>query len=896
MTRRDSIPPRAAERLLRSVVPHGVVGQSILGDAREEFQEQLESGSLLSASIWYWRHVMGMVYRHVTDRSNATSPALHQEGGWRVRLGSFFDDARVAARALLKKPGFTLAAVITLGLGIGANTTIFSLVYWTLLKPLPYPNAEQLVSIYRIDPDVTGRDPSPRSIADLWAVPYEVYGDWAEMSSSFAHSGAYFTTSLTLTGGDRAERLSGTMATSGMFASLGIAPMLGRTFQESDDEVGAPALAVLSHGLWQSRYGSDPTVLGRQIDLSGISYQVVGVMPPEFGFPGQSVQVWVTFEDGRKTSPVRNGGYLQVIARLNRGVSLEAAQADVDRVALRIGELHPEESEHGIGLFPRKLLEVAGVKAGLVLLLGAVAIVLLIACANIASLLLVRATERKRELGIRIALGAGRGRLVAQHLTESALLSIVGGAAGCALAVATLGPLKAAFPGGLPRSDAIAVDYRLMLFAGSLTLLTGLLTGVLPAIRAIHTPIVAVLREGSRGSVGGRQQNRTQTTLVVTEIALAFVLLAGAGLFIRSLSRLTSVDYGFDAKNLLVMGVSLPSQYRESHEASLGFFEELNERLQAIPGINKVGSMNQMPFVGGWSTPPMIVETSDGMLGVNVHTVAGSPDYFDAMGMPVVSGRGLTADDRQGDMLVTVVNEAMVRRFWPDENPVGRRIGTSDAAGDSVWVTVVGVVSDVRYRLNMNPIPTCHLPISQWPSWYQWFVLRSAIDAEVVSRPVREALATIDPDIPVRVLQLEERIENSTAVASPRFGMFVFSCLSGLAALLAFVGIYGVLAYTVQQRAHEIGIRMALGAGAKTVLRSYLARGLVMTGIGLTIGLVLALGVSRVMSSLLFETSPTDPVTLVAVSILVAVAAAGASYFPARRATKVSPVEVLRQE
>ncbi len=896
MTARNLEPPRTAERLLRRVVPAGVVGRSILGDAREEYLEQVEAGSRLSASVWYWKHVMGMVYRHVTDRSQAVSPSLRQEGGWRVRVGTLTDDARVAARALLKKPGFTLAAVITLGLGIGANTTIFSLVYWVLLKPLPYPNAEQLVGIYRIDPDVTGRDPSPRSLAGLWAVPYEVYGDWAEMSSSFAHSGAYFTTSFTLTGDDRAERLSGAMATSGMFASLGIAPMLGRTFQESDDEVGAPALAVLSHGLWQGRYGSDPNVLGQQIFLSGISYQVVGVMPPQFGFPNQGVQVWATFEDSRKTSPVRNGGYLQVIARLNPGVSLQAAQADVDRVALRIGELYPEESEHGIGLFPRKLLEVASVKAGLVLLLGAVALVLLIACANIASLLLVRATERKRELGIRIALGAGRSRLVTQHLTESALLSIVGGAAGCLLAVTALGPFKAAFPGGLPRSDAIAVDYRLMLFAGALTLLTGLLTGALPAIRAIHTPIVAVLREGSRGSVGGRQRNRTQTTLVVTEIALAFVLLAGAGLFVRSLSRLTSVDYGFNAKNLLVMGLSLPALYRESHEVSLGFFEELNERLQTIPGVNTVGSMNQMPFVGGWSTPPTIVETSDGMLDVNVHTVAGSPDYFETMGMSIKAGRGLTEDDRQGDMLVTVVNEAMVRRYWPSENPIGRRIGTSDAAGDSVWVTVVGVVSDVRYRLNMNPIPTCHLPISQWPSWYQWIVMRSAIDADAVSRPVREAIAAIDSDIPVRVLQLEERIENSTAVASPRFGMFVFSCLSGLAALLAFVGIYGVLAYTVQQRAHEIGVRLALGAGAKTVLRTYLARGLLLAGLGLTIGIALALGVSRVMSSLLFETSPTDPLTLVAVSLLVAVAAICASYFPARRATNVDPVEVLRQE
>jgi putative ABC transport system permease protein len=839
---------------------------------------------------------MGMVCKYATHGSKSTDPSPRHGSGWRVRFGTFVDDARIAARLLLKKPGFTLAAVVTLGLGIGANTTIFSLVYWVLLKPLPYPNAEQLVSVYRIDPDVTGRNPSPSRLAGLYAVPYEVYGDWAEMSSSFEGSGAYFTTSFTLTGGDRPERLRGAMATSGVFASLGIAPALGRTFHERDDEVGAPGLALLSHGLWQGRYGSDPTVLGEQIVLSGISYHVVGVMPPHFGFPNQSVQVWVTFEDERKTSPVRSGGYLQVIARLSAGVSLRRAQLDVDAVALRIGELHPEESEHGIGLFPRKSLEVAEVRGGLVLLLGAVALVLLIACANIANLLLSRATERRRELGVRMALGAGRGRLLVQFLTESALLSLVGGVVGCVLAILSLGPFKAAFPGGLPRADIITVDYRMLLFAAVLSVLTGLLTGVLPALRAIRTPIANVLRDGSRGATGGRERNRTQAALVMAEIALAFVLLVGAGLFIRSLARLTSVEYGFDAENLLTVGVALPARYRGSDEASLGFFDEFSERLRAIPGVSSVGGSNQMPFVGGWSTPPAVIETSEGFVETVVHETTMDPGYFSTMGMPIVAGRGFTSEDTQGSMLVTVVNEAMVNRYWPNENPLGRRIGGVDAVGDSVWLTVVGVVGDVRYRLNMDPFPSYHIPLAQWPHWYQWIILRTAIDATVITPAVQETLAAIDPEVPIRVLQLEERIDNSTAVASPRFRIFVLSCLSGLAALLAFVGIYGVLAYTVQQRAHEIGIRLALGAGAKTVLRNFLARGLLMTGIGLGAGIALSFAASRVMSSLLFETSPTDPVTLILVSVLIAMAALGASYFPARRATNVDPVEVLRQE
>jgi putative ABC transport system permease protein len=898
MTKNEIRPPRLAERLLTHVVPEGVAGSSILGDAREEFFEHVKSGSRLSASLWYWKHVVSIVFRFLSSTSPNTNPSPHQDGGWRVRLGTLLDDLRIAVRLLIKKPGFTLAAVVTLGLGIGANTTMFSLVYGVLIEPLPYPEADQLVGVYRIDPNVTGRNPSASQLNNLWAVPFEVYRDWSEMSSAFEDVGAHsYVMSLTLTGGDRPERVQGVMATSGMFASLRTPPALGRTFNVNDDQLGAPGLAVLSHGLWQRRFGSDPTVLGRQLTLSGLSYQVVGVMPPQFDFPSDGVEVWVTFEDERKSSPERSGGYLQVIARTRPGLSLQRAQLDLDAVALRIGELHPEEVEHGIGLFPRKSLEVANVQAGLVLLLGAVSLVLLIACANIASLLLVRATERRRELGVRMALGAGHVRLLVQHLSESVVLSVAGGFAGCVLAVLSIGPFKAAFPGGLPRADGITIDYRLLLFAATLSVLTGLLTGMLPAARAIRTPVAGVLQEGSRGSTGGKQRNRTQAALVVTEIALAFVLLVGAGLLIRSLARLTSVEHGFEAENLLTMGVSLPAQYRESDEASLVFFREFSERLRAIPGVRAVGGANQMPFVGGWSSPPAVVETSHGFVDAAIHETTMDSEYFSTMGIPVITGRGFTSGDSEGSELVTVVSEAMVSRYWPDESPLGRRIGRTDAAGDSVWITVVGVVGDVRYRLNQDAFPSYHLPLAQWPNtWYQWVILRTEIDPGVITPAVQEALAEIDPEVPIQVLQVDERIRNSTAVAGPRFGIFVLSCLAGLAALLAFIGVYGVLAYTVQQRAREIGIRIALGAGAKNVFRTLLGHGLMMAGIGLGIGLALAFGASRVMSSLLFEVSPTDPMTLLATSVLVIIAGLAASYFPARRATKVDPVEVLRQE
>jgi len=889
-------PPHFAERLLRRFVPDNVVGHSILGDAREEYFDHLQSGSRLSASIWYWRHVAAMAYRYAGGGSMEDSRTENQTGTWRVRLGVLLDDVRIAARMLIRKPGFTLAAVITLGLGIGANTTIFSLVHGVLLKSLPYPNAEQLVSVYRIDPDVTGRNPSPNRLANLYAVPYEVFGDWCEMSSSLADCGAYFTTSMTLTGGDIPERVRGAMATSGVFNALAVPPVLGRAFVSSDDEVGAQAVAVLSHGLWVRRFGADPAVLGQSLTLNGISYEVIGVMPPHFGFPDEGVDAWVTFEDERRTSPVRRSGYLQVLARLKPGYSLEAAQLDVDQVAMRIGEVHPEEVEHGIGLFPRKTLEVAEVRSGLVLLFGAVGLVLLIACANIANLLLVRATERRRELGIRMALGAERGRLVVQFLSESFLLSLAGGATGCLIAVLGLTPFKSAFPGGLPRADLITVDYGMLLIAAVLSVITGLLIGILPAYRAIRTPIVNVLGDGSRGSAGGLQRSRTQAALVVSEVALAFVLLVGAGLFVRSLSRLTAVECGFDAQNLLTMGISLPARYRESDEASLGFFENFRQRLKSIPGVQSVGGANQMPFVGGWSTPPVVVETSDGFVEDVVHRTVMDSEYFSTMGVPIVAGRGFDSGDRDGSTLVAVVSEAMVKRYWPNENPLGRRVGGVGANGDTVWVQVVGVVGDVRYRLNMDPMPSIHLPLAQWPHWYQWIILRTAIEPSVITPSVQETLAALDPEIPIQVLNLEERINNSSAVASPRFRIFVLSCLAGLAALLALVGIYGVLAYSVHQCSREIGVQLALGARNNTVLRKYIVRGLAMTSVGLVTGIALALGASRVMSSLLFEISPTDPVTLGAVCLLVGLAALGASFLPAYRATRIDPVEVLRQE
>jgi predicted permease len=803
-------------------------------------------------------------------------------------------DSRLAVRTLLSRPGFTLAAVATLGLGIGANAMIFSVVNAVLFTPLPYPESHRLVNAFRVDPEVTGRNPNLSSLGGLYAVPHPVFLDWAELSPVFESAGAYRGTGQTVTGGDQPERISATEVSSGVFAALLARPMLGRLFGTADDQIEAPRVAILSHGTWQTRYGSDPDVVGRTIGLSGVTHEIVGVMPPGFHFRDGDESLWTILDDGIKQQTSRNAGNLQVIARLSPGVTLEQAQREMDAVARHIGELHPAEVEHGIGLVERRELVVAESRSGLYLLLGAVGLVLVIACANIANLLLVRATERRRELGVRQALGAGRGRLLMQSLSESVMLSVAGGVAGCAIAIFTLRPFTAAFPGGLPRATEIAVDYRLLLFAAGLAVATGVVIGLLPAIRSIRTPIVEVLQDGGRGHAGGRRRNRTHAALVVAEVALAFVLLAGTGLFIRSLQRLTAVDPGLNAQDLLISSVNLPSQYRDFGDTTRALFRDLDQRLATIPGVQDFARASQMPFVGGWSSPPTVVETPDGITETIIHRASITPGYLSTMGIPLLAGRGFTTEDTEDAPAAIVINRAMAERYWPGVDPIGRRVMVP-VPGDSIWRTVVGVAGDVLYRLNFRPFPKYYVPFAQIPYWYQFVIVKSTLGPEAVAPAIRQAVWLLDSDLPVSVFRLEEAINGSDAVTGPRFAIIMFGCLSALAALLAIIGIYGVLAYAVQQHSNEIGIRMALGAGATDVLRSVLRRGLAMAGIGLAVGLGLALAGSRVIRSLLFEVSPADPITLASVALFITVATLIASYMPARKATKVDPVRTLRE-
>jgi putative ABC transport system permease protein len=839
-------------------------------------------------------HILSLhdVSRSVLTRPRSTNPPRRVSMLGHVANALY--DMRLSIRRLLKRPGFTLAAGGTLALGIGANTTIFSVVQGVLLRPLPYPDADQLVGVYRVRPTWST---APARLNGVYAVPFQVLRDWDELSPVFTHLGGYENWSYTFTGDDRPERLVGANSTSGTFTALGTQPFMGRLLVPEDDHVGAPPVAILSHRLWQRRFGADSTIVGSGVVLNSVLHTVVGIMPPDFLFPGYgNPQLWTTFDDERKQAG-RQAGFLQVVGRLAPGVTLDGARREMDAVNRRIIDLHPDEDDYRVVLESRKELVVAESRPALILLSGAVGVVLLIACANIANLLLVRASERRREIGVRHALGAGRGRLFIEQLSESAVLSLVGAVVGYFIAVAGVGPFVAMFPGDLPRAAEIGVDHRALAFAATLALFTGFLIGALPAIRSAGASMTDALRDVGRTSAGGKQRHRTQAALVVSEVALAFVLLAGAGLFLKSFARLTSVDPGFTSENLLIVPVNLPGPYRTSNDATRAFFRDVTERLAALPGVEMVAQVNQMPLSGqGSSFPPTFMETSSGVVENNVHEAVVTPPYFGALDFPLVAGRLLTSDDRQGGPTVTVINEAMARRYWPDEDPIGRRLKIGAAMGDTTWATVVGVVGDIRYSLSSRPFSEYYVSFDQRPVPYQTVVVKTSLDVSAVARATRAAVRAADPDVPTRVSRLDDMIDASGTVSRSRFAILVIGSLAGVAALLAILGVYGVLAYTVTQRTREIGIRIALGAGRENVLGTVMRRGLLMAGAGVAIGLGLALAAVRVTESLLFEVSPTDVPTLTAVAVLVAVAAFAASYVPARRATRVDPVRALRQE
>jgi putative ABC transport system permease protein len=805
-------------------------------------------------------------------------------------MDTLLQDVRYAFRMLAKNPGFAAIATLTLALGIGANTAIFSVVNAVLLRPLPYRDPARLVLMNEETKQLPGM-----------SVAYPTYLDWRNRNRSFERISAVQPAQFTLSGVDRPERLGGWNISADFFATLGVTPLLGRDFSAQDDKPGAPAVAILSNGLWKRRFGSDPSIVGRALTLSGRSVTVIGVLSPDFRFYYGDAELFLPLganADSMMSRDDHPGIY--VVGRLRPGATLGSARADMDTIARRLEQQHPETNT-GCRVAVKSLAEdvVSILRPVLLVLAAAVGFVLLIACANVANLLLARASTREKEIAIRRALGASRMRVLRQVLTESAFLSLAGGALGLILAAWLTDVLLALVPASLPRMDEVRLDGAVLGFTLVLSLLTGLVFGVAPAWQASRSDVLEPLKEATRGSTAGRGQQRFRSILVVSEVALALVLLAGAGLMARSFLRLQQVDPGFRPDHLLSAQLVLPRTKYPDAAHIVNFSEELVAHVATLPGVVSAGLVNPLPLTQeGWQTDFWVdgrpVPARGEAPNSDYHVVSG--DYFKAMGIPLLHGRPFDDSDRKDSPPVVLVNETLARRYWPDQDAVGRRMRTGSLADPGPWLTVVGVVGDIKqYGLDQDQKTQYYRPQRQLPLLQMSLVVRTAGDPEAMTASLRQAVESVDADQPIyNIRTMEGWLSDTTAPR--RLSLLLLGAFAATALLLAAVGIYGVLAYSVTQRTHEIGIRMALGARRSDVLIMVFRQGLRLVLVGAALGVAAAVALTRLMSSLLFGVSPTDPPTLGLVCLVLVGTALLACLVPARRASGVDPMIALRCE
>ena len=802
-------------------------------------------------------------------------------------METLLKDVRYGIRNLLKHPTFAATALITLAIGIGANSTIFSFVNGILLRPLPYPQSERLVVI---------NETALKQGVPSMSISFPNFLDWRGQNHVFEDISAFGTgSSFSLTGAGEPERLRGASVSQGTFELLRVAPVLGRTFTQEEDHPKQDAVVILGNGLWQRRFGSDSQIIGKTVILNSRQRTVVGVMPPGFKFP-ENAELWVPL--GLDTTMfTRTDHGLGSIARLKDGVSLPQAQAEMDVIARRIEEQNPVTNE-GLGVSVSNLHAVlAGdYRKALLILLGVVGFVLLVACANVANLMLARTSARQKEFAVRAALGASRWRIIRQTLTESVVISVLGAGLGLLLAVWGVKLLLALIPVKLPFWMNFNLDLRVLAFTSGVSLLTALIFGTMPAVFGTRIDLNHTLKEGGR-SANASARHRTRGLLVIAEVALALMVLVGAGLMIQSFMNLRNVGPGFNEKNVLTFAVILPQAKYERPQRG-EFFRQLLERVRALPGVEAAGATATLPLTGDNWGRSLTVEgypvLSVGQAPMIQHTVV-TPGYFHSLGIPLLMGRDFTEQDSKDAEKVTIVDERLAHEYWPNQNPVGKRVRFGPPEDNEPWHTVVGVVGAVRHaRLDMEIRKSVYLPHLQIPVNGLSLVVQAKNPASLVGA-LRGQIREMDPDLPVSDLMTMEEVV-SQSVWQNRLYAILFTAFAVIALLLAAVGIYGVMSYSVTQRTQEIGIRMALGAQLKDVLQLVVKGGLVLSLIGVAVGVAGALALTRLLRTLLFGVTPTDAGTFIAVSLMLLFVALLACFIPARRATKVDPLVALRYE
>jgi putative ABC transport system permease protein len=808
-------------------------------------------------------------------------------------MSQTLQDVRYALRILAKNPAFTFVAVFTLALGIGANTAIFSLVNSVLLRPLPYRESDRLVRLLQA---------SPKLGLSSWGVSQADFATYREQNRSFESLALLSTSGTNLTGNGEPERLSSANVTADFFKVLGLNPLLGRTFQEGEDTTGKNAVCVLSYRLWQRRFGADPNVVGRTLSLNNTPTEIVGVMPAEFKFPRVDTDLWTPLAfNAQRTSPY----FFYVVGRLKPGLTTGQAQADTTEVLQNFGRQHPNLSEavglnEGAGprtiVTPLKDAMVGKTQKPLLVLLSAVAFVLLIACANVANLLLARATARTREMAVRVALGATRRRLARQLLTESIVLSALGAIAGIGLAAYGLRLLDKLPIAGIARMEEVRLSGTVLAFTAALTILTGLLFGFMPALRAYAMGLSAGIREGSRGTVAHRRLN---SALVALQFALSLVLLIGAGLLLKSFQRLQSVDLGFNPEQTLTMVATLPQAKYPDEEHALRFYNGALEELRNSPGIKSAAVAANLPFAEDGNSDGFIVEGQEVPEGSNpsdteqAQVVSITPGTFQALGIPLLQGRDFQDSDNNKSQPVAIVDEPLARRYWPKGDAVGKRIETT---GDRVWMTIVGIAGGVKQvSLAEEKGPHIYMAMAQASTPRAMFVVRTDGPPEAAVPTFRAAIRRLDADMPLYMVRSMTDIIGGT-LSTQRLTNILLTGFAVLALLLAAVGIYSTMSLYVGSRTKEFGIKLALGAQPETLRRAVLGQGLLLTALGVAIGVAGAFALTRTIKSLLFEVSTTDPLVFTAIPLLLVIVSLVACYTPARRATKVDPLVALRNE